>query len=707
MDKDLRSRETALARRTFLRLMGRGFTVATFAGVTTGGLAGCGGGSSSTTFPGPGGPGNGPGTPSPTPTLPPGNSGPLTPESRMAAIQAVNLQMAAFRDGGNFSDQQVVNFLRSRPEFEDAGSVKPGGAWARFKDGELLIVSRNFVEPDPDRSRAFAYAPEAATRAAGKELPRQDMVHIFNALGTAFTPPHEDLRLWMIRHGYQLAQEREATIEALKNINNDGVFYINSHGDFGKTRDNTSLWALWTADEVSPEKDLLYKDLLADGSLVRFSAIHNRAPIQNPFNDAIEGNYATHYAITKRFVDKFNWRFGTNSLVFMNCCWSAEADFADTCIARGASVYAGWTNAANPPQAWRAARFLFDRLLGQLQGVNNEYPEPGGPQRAFRIGEVFTDLQGRGWDQTQTSFGNGQLIYGPTTGGFGLLAPSIKYVETNEIDKKLILYGQFGTDPGAGIRYVRINGTDLNVTKWENERIEADILPDQFGDVWVQIVARKSNIRQLTRWEGVMDYLATGPQTLKQTAKIHYRIRADVGKFRNEPGGPLQDRQVTFFGPDGENSHFVQWTGEGDVVATELIENSLTVRGTIDTATRQLRMEIIPISTEIFKYRFYGKFRGEILGGFTDELRQNHVTIADEELFDATSNEYNVTQRYLVMTLDGQWSLPAGERKADAKPPTQILIGFLDGEIKKIPTRLSWSQMVAGGPPRETESRSR
>jgi hypothetical protein len=219
-----------------------------------------------------------------------------------------------------------------------------------------------------------------------------------------------------------------------------------------------------------------------------------------------------------------------------------------------------------PPQAWRAARFLFDRLLGQLQGSNNEYPEQDGPQRAFNLPAVYDDLKRRGWDQTTTSFGNGELIYAPNTGDFGLLAPSIQYVETDEIAKKLILHGEFGADPGPGIRYVRIAGSDLNVTKWERKRIEADLLPEQHGDVWVQIVARKSNIRQLTRWDGAMDYQVTGPGTLKVNATMRYRIRADVGKYRSAPGGPLLDREVEFgsvFDPSATRARFA-YSGEAD-----------------------------------------------------------------------------------------------------------------------------------------------
>ena len=42
---------------------------------------------------------------------------------------------------------------------------------------------------------------------------------------------------------------------------------------------------------------------------MRYSAIHDKAVIQNPFNDTIEGSFATHYAITKRFVEKYTLAF--------------------------------------------------------------------------------------------------------------------------------------------------------------------------------------------------------------------------------------------------------------------------------------------------------------------------------------------------------------------------------------------------------------
>ncbi|MBC7805255.1 MAG: hypothetical protein H7145_03805 [Akkermansiaceae bacterium] len=79
---------------------------------------------------------------------------------------------------------------------------------------------------------------------------------------------------------------------------------------------------------------------------------------------------------------------------------------------------------------------------------------------------------------------------------------------------------------------------------------------------------------------------------------------------------------------DGRNSHFVQWTGEGDVVPSDQYTFAfLVIRGKIDTAMRVLRMEIVPNSREIFQYRSYGKFDGGVLGGQSDELYPNLTTI--------------------------------------------------------------------------------
>jgi hypothetical protein len=75
-------------------------------------------------------------------------------------------------------------------------------------------------------------------------------------------------------------------------------------------------------------------------------------------------------------------------------------------------------------------------------------------------------------------------------------------------------------------------------------------------------------------------------------------------------------------------------------------------------------------------------------------------------VFDETDSSNVFSLRYVVMTLTEQWTIPAGERKVQSAPPTPIYIGFGDGVVAKVPTRLSWQTTLGIVPPRASESRS-
>lgn len=512
-----------IARRDFLRRLAGGAVL-----IGAGGLAGCGGGGGATGG-GDNGGDNGGGTP----------GAPITPAQRAAALAAVNDRLNHLQTEGALDSTSVVAYLKTRPEFAAVGSVKPGGAWARFTDGQLYIVSFN-LPPELD-GRAADYDPQAISRAANSELPTFDRVRIFNALGTAFSPPHADIRSWFVKHGYTpINAAPEATVEALKTVSGDGVFYINTHGDYGKLGDGTETWSMWTATEVSEALDAQYSALLASGALVRFSAIHDKAFFQwDP--DHPRGNFATHYAITPKFLQQFDWKFGPNAFVFMNCCWSGDVEFQNACLSRGASVYAGWTNAVVPAGAWRAGRFIFDRLLGQLKDGNHEYSEPDGLQRPFDALAVKADLNARGWNVTNSpTYGEAQLLFFHTNGGgdFGLLAPSIQQVDVDERSARLILKGLFGSDDPATAKFVTVSGRELKILKWEKERIECELPTDVAGDVQVRVGVRKSNVRQLTEWNMTIRYkwFDSNRPGLQVTGPVKLRFRADIGEYRLKPG---------------------------------------------------------------------------------------------------------------------------------------------------------------------------
>lgn len=453
----------------------------------------------------------------------------------MAALQAVNQQMDTLRIAGTLTEATAMDYLKSRPEFVAVGSVKPGGVWARFADNVPLIVSFNFP---PEVGRAAALPP---SRAANSEVPTPDQVRVLNALGTAFLPPHDEIRSWLVKHGY-LPANTDATIEGLKSVQGDGVFYINTHGDYCTLPDGTDTWAMWTLDEVTAAKTATYANLLASGALVMFSAVHDKAFFSGSDPENLRGVTATHYAITRRFAEQFNWHFGQDSFVFFNCCWSADPDFVQMCFDRGVSVYAGWNNAAVPSGAWRAARFVFDHMLGQLSDGNQAYPEPGGLQRAFDAAAIKQELNARGWNVTDSpTYGQAALLFvtNSKNNDFGLLAPSIRNMEVDEGSGRLILHGQFGSEKSNMARFVTINGTrELTILSWQTDRIECDLPLDASGDVQVRVGVRKSNVRQLTEWKLTVQYQwnSLAPTGLTVSGPVNLRFRGDIGDVRDKPG---------------------------------------------------------------------------------------------------------------------------------------------------------------------------
>src|SRR5213082_3406323 len=73
-----------------------------------------------------------------------GGAPPIPEPQRMAAIRKVESRFAS-RAGvdRNADNADMLQFIKSQPEFEDAQVSRDGCIWALFKDGELLLVCNN------------------------------------------------------------------------------------------------------------------------------------------------------------------------------------------------------------------------------------------------------------------------------------------------------------------------------------------------------------------------------------------------------------------------------------------------------------------------------------------------------------------------------------------------------------------------------------
>src|SRR5579871_3331211 len=306
----------------------------------------------------------------------------ISSATRMAAIQGSEAKLNALQTlDVPTRNAQMVAYLKSQSAFEAAGTTPDGSIWARFTDGRYYVINDTLEPAQPpskaalaksglfnrlsSRSVASSVSRAASGRAAGPAMPKALQARLLNTLDAALAPPTDALNQMLTKRGYQVLVQ-DATVDNLKHISGDGVFHISTHGGTAVARDKSNYWSVWTSTPVSETNDTVYKADLDSGRLVYFSAA-------NGYYANLFKKYQSHYAITGSFLSYYHWSFANNCVAFLNFCWSNEGGFAQAVVDSGAGIAAGWSNAAAPEKAWKAARFFFDRLLG----TNMESPETG------------------------------------------------------------------------------------------------------------------------------------------------------------------------------------------------------------------------------------------------------------------------------------------------------------------------------------------
>lgn len=481
-----------------------------------------------------------------------GGGGTLTDSLRFVALSNFN----SFADSLDYNNPsayiRILQYFRSHPEtYEASDTTGPKSLWARFKDGRLFIVSDATEQPD-SLGASFAAPTRVPPRQRLNQLPSSTRVRLINALGPAFEPINgtgaegtvNTLRSWFDEAGYGSPPVGTASVDGLKLVQGDGVFYFSSHGSWGVTRiqpnGDTTAYGIWTSDEVTPADDArLSADLSSHPArLCWYRALHN--------NNFFGSNREVHYAITAEFVRQY-MSFGMNSLVFFNACQSdaiSSADFKAACRAKNAGVYLGWSNNIDGQESFKASRFLFDRLLGAHQQEPLENPS----QRPFEITYVLEDMFLRHFDVHNGNHGPTNLNATPYFGYGGeptLLAPTIAYAVPPFIqgDVNIFIDGSFGDDPGSnGI--VTLGGNQLTIANWSPNRIQCPA-PNSGGNVVVKVRGVKSNPLQLTEWHAQFVILFRGVQTgpnvvgtLQHRLTLNLNFLADVHNWRVLPHKP-------------------------------------------------------------------------------------------------------------------------------------------------------------------------
>lgn len=534
-----------------------------------------------------------------------GGNSQIEDEERLASLTEVTTFLNGLpAEDAALDNQSIADHLTERPEFRNAGVSDDGTVWAEFTDGRLFLIFNNrpigLDEPpasslssspagvpirtplngyDADKeglSRADSLGKLAAVPLAegvSGGLPAGDGVRLLWAMGTFYESldHREDLASWFTASNYR-PMKGAGTVEDLKQVSGDGVFYFGSHGGAVRNIEGTKVTAIWTSTPVDGFNETLLKNDIDAGRVVYAAAPHDKNPAFIPGIDppGKKKLHAVHYGITGDFVTKY-MSFGSNSLVIVDACSSDDSSLRQAFLDKGASVYAGWTTTVRGGYADKAIRFLFDRLLG----TNKEGDEPFPKQRPFDYVSILENMGEEGLlpacTATGCPAGTTTLNFTPGRGDFALLMPSIAYMEVEEASDELFIHGMFGSEEGI----VTIDDNKVDVKNWTPETVSVKLVDEgsgSAGDVVVEVGDHPSNSVPLTEWRGELHYRfqadALSPNlAIESTMEIH--LRADVHAYRDKPGHDPVERQVEFTLAGDSTGNFTA-SGTADLEGSKL-----------------------------------------------------------------------------------------------------------------------------------------
>jgi hypothetical protein len=470
-------------------------------------------------------------TPTPTPTLGAG----LTAAQRIAALESVKQKWVTLDTGADPQtvNQQLLDFIRNRPEFSEA-DISKACVWAKFTDGVELTVVNNEFSSDAaiPRSTRTSFSPDQVPL----NLPDSIKARLVFGFGPSFSNPIADIRSWLNEENYTQPINEGATVDLLKTVGGDGVLYFRGHGGTAK---GTEPYALSTVTEVSEALDKTYdadlKPINVNGQdRVRLRYMLTRYDLNGTGDDSKK----LTYGFTSQFVRDYWGNFSANSFIFIDACESSAAEasgFQSAISEKKGSVYAGWNSEVHQSMQFNTAEFVFDRLLGG----NHVYPESDGYKiRPFNFSSVAQDFvsHGVGTDPTGAQLTFVPLTVSSTTEGFQALAPSIEDMAMDEQTGVLVINGEFGEDPGENSRAVYVGGMQAHC-QWSSGLISCD-LPSSgagsAGEVIVTVRQQKSNTAYLSLWQGTFTHTVLENNTLKEVDTYNLTLRADTRKVRFE-----------------------------------------------------------------------------------------------------------------------------------------------------------------------------
>jgi hypothetical protein len=619
------------SRRHWLRWAATGLVVLNLPGLT-----GCGGDDGVTDSSG-GGDANGGGAEGGGSGGGGGNPPPPTSLGGIEAALTAITQLAASTPA--FDAAAAAAALAGTGRFVRTGVDTPSQtAWARAADGRWLLVPVNDRSParpnaapaSLPRSARLAVGRAAAdgsnsradrkrALAGGTDLPRLLVARQWRQLDmlgpiARFQVPHmvadavdrdtlPNLRAIATGRGFDVVPitpdaafefSQQTTVEGLKGIRDDGLFFVNSFGGSGTDQNDsqidtvsaiaTTTLAFLRDSNGNPVADPTYEEDLAAGRLVQMVVPDLRSEL--PAYRAVLG-------ITPDFGRFYGWTFAPNSLAWLNVTGGGiVGQWQGMLGARGAMTLVGWSQGVSMPQMLAVAEDFFhltlatDRFDGSAARSLRRTPR----LRNYGNGETLGFLVGQGL------ISQSELAYFPRSNPaeyVNVLTPTLDYASIDEDRETCELVGQFGAErDGSVLLSGSLNtfsepllqratdptvrfGDALRPETWMGDFVRVQLPRDRRGGyLQLRNDGRWTNVVQLTFWEVPITVRSTITGGLMYDLTVRLQLRGDLRGYRLRPDQPIDEQRLGVLLSRTLDTS-MQWTASGSIDRTE---NQTTTR---------------------------------------------------------------------------------------------------------------------------------
>jgi len=464
----------------------------------------------------------------------------LTVEDRMAVLERCEAKATELNNLRTIQDRaELITWLALQPEFAAYGFFGRD-VYAVFRDDRILLFPNTPFEDETGgrtatEERLQPRPDEQVQSTAGrtKDLPKSAQASLFLGMGRIVSDNTAGIEFFFAksRAGY-VPKRKEASVDVLKTVSGDGIFYIYTHGGVGyvpsvrRQGAESAVMSLWTTTPVTAANDTLYKNDIRDRVLAYSIANHDSRDIK-----------VKHYSITDKFIEKY-MSFGANCFIYLDACngYSSLPDadilrkkMMDKATNKKATIL-GWTDITNNIATQKTSYFFFDRLLAaNTEGLGDVVlPKENPIQRPFDLEQVFKEMYR---NNLGVASQGGQFVYTSNVEDEVHLRPSIEGLEIDEYTSTLIIKGRFPIDQGK----VSVEDVFVNITSWSPYEINCIIPETGEGSVGKVVVSSaqgiKSNSVPLTEYILKLNFSADD-NGVKLAGVCDLRLRVDIHKRR-------------------------------------------------------------------------------------------------------------------------------------------------------------------------------